>query len=858
MMKGLRTVFSARRGFGNGFGFGDSDSSRNDRDMRAQLATPKGIAGTLLAAIFLMLSACGGGGSGGSGGGFLPNNPNDDNTSYTLVLSLLDQNGDPTTLVTETFPATLQVLVREDNGNAAPVSGVVVAATADFAVISPDNGQALTNSEGIAELQVLAGATLGADTITVTVDSPAGQVTASIGLEISQVGLTLGHFSGTTFLAGQIGLSAAELAFRGTAQLRLAVVDDNGETVTAVQQIRLSSSCSLSGLARFRAVGDTSDGTTTLTIETVDGLATAEYLSGDCEDSDSLSAELVGTNSTASASVTIAGRDANFIGFVSSDPSEGQEGSDRTILALRGTGGPGRPEVATVTFEVLEESVVLGAGDPGPGEPGYLDLDARKPIAGVAVNFELSNTTGGIQLLNTTAVTDANGLARAEVRAGNVSSSTLVIASFDAGEPSGNSSPQSANSNQIVVSTGITDQNSISLEAEERYVPYAAEVDGVSVIITVTAADKFNNPVPDGTSAVFTTEYGDIDSSCLIGESNGARYQSRLGDAAPLRGTCRVLWVSQNPRFPTLNADSLETIEDDGDYICPGIIGVDGPCPNDMGAGRGLRSTVTVNIVGEEFFVDSNGNGIYDEGEAFENLPEAFIDHNEDGVYTPAVGPQCEPPASDEQCAAAGAEEEFVDLNGDGVYSLNVDPSTGEGVYNGSLCPVNGDGVFCSRSLINTRDSVVLTLASRARNLFAAVTNAQAPETRVGRFTEGETHRLYISDIYNNHPAAGTQGGSLVTLQAVGDCSFSAFSDTTATVVERNGEPGAFEMTVSVTGDPSDPPQGGQVRVSVQDPGVKPRDANFVTPSQPVAPQRPDPVEIARIPCTVFAPPPGP
>lgn len=825
----------------------------------------KRVASVLTATMFLTLTACGGGGGGGGGGGFLPGNPNGDLTSYTLVLSLLDQNGDPTTLVTETFPATLQVLVREDNANAATVSGVVVAATADFAVISPDNGQALTNTEGVAELQILAGASLGADTITVTVESPAGQVTATIGLEISQVGLTLGHFSGTTFLAGQIGLSATDLTFRGTAEVRLAVVDDNGETVTAVQQIRLSSSCSLSGLATFRPAGDTSDGTTTLTIDTVDGLATAEYLSGDCEDSDTLSAELVGTNSTASASVTIAGRDANFIGFVSSDPSEGQEGSDRTILALRGTGGPGRPEVATVTFEVLEESVVLGAGDPGPGEPGYLDLDARKPLAGIPVNFELSNTTGGIELLNTSAITDANGLASAEVRAGNVASSTLVIASFDASQPSGGSAPQSANSNQIVVSTGITDQNSISIQAEELYVPYAAEVDGISVVITVTAADKFNNPVPDGTSAVFTTEYGDIDASCLIGESNGARFEARLGDAAPGRGTCRVLWVSQNPRFPTLNAGALQTIEDDGDYLCPGFIGVDGPCPDDLGAGRGLRSTISVNISGEEFFVDANGNGVYDENEAFENLPEAFLDHNEDGVFTPAVGPQCPSPSNDEDCAAAGAEEEFVDLNGDGVYSLNVDPGTGEGVYNGSLCPTVGDGVYCSRTLVNTRADVVLTLTSRANNLFAVVTNVQAPETRVARFTEGETHKLYISDLYNNQPAAGASlpgspsaNGATVRLQAFGDCQFTSFTDQTATVQERNGETGAFEMTVGVEGDPSDPPVGGQVRVFVSDPGIKPRDSGFASPPQPTAPTRQTEVEVARIPCTVFAPPPGP
>ncbi|WP_008296303.1 hypothetical protein [Congregibacter litoralis] len=817
-----------------------------------------------MSAMLAVLSACGGGGGSGGGGGFLPGDGDSDLTSYTITLTTVDASGNPTTEVSETFPVTLRVEVKEDTFDAPAVSGLVVLATADFAVVSPANGQALTNSEGIAELEIQAGPTLGADTITVTAESPAETVTATIGIEITRTGLTLGHFSGTSFIANQIGLSNTDLAFRGTAEVRLAVVDEEGQAVTGIQQIRLSSACSLSGQARFRPLGDTSDGTTTLTVETTDGLAQAEYVSGSCEAGDELSAELIGGDSSASGTVTIASRDANYIGFFSSDPSEGQEGTDRTILALRGTGGPGRPEVATVTFEVLESAVVLATGDPQPGEPGYIDLDGRAPLSGINVNFELTNELGGVTLLNSSAVTDSQGLAVVEVLAGSVPSSTLVIASFEAQLESGASAPQSATSNQIVVSTGIADQNSLSLKAEEYYVPYAADVDGISVVITAQVADKFNNPVPDGTSAVFTTEYGDIDASCLTGESNGARYQSLIDTSPPPRGTCRVLWVSQNPRFPTLNASALQTIEDDGSYSCASFIGVDGPCPDDLGAGRGLRSTVSVTVLGEEFFVDANGNGQYDEFESFENLPEAFNDHNEDGVYTPELGPNCPPPSTSENCAAAGAEEEFVDLNGDGIYSLNVDPSTGEGVYNGSLCPESGDGVFCSRSLVNTRRDLVLTLTSRAFNLFVGIVDATPPASQDDSFSEGNQYRLYISDLYNNSPAAGVSSpntpaanGTIIELSALGDCQFTEFTDgyvsgsqASVTVTEKNGEVGAFEMSLAVTGEPTG--QGGQVVVTAQGPGIKARDAANATPPQPAATTRQEEVEIARFPCRVF------
>ncbi|MEE4279573.1 MAG: hypothetical protein V2I82_13985 [Halieaceae bacterium] len=765
----------------------------------------------------LLLTACGGGSDGG--GGFLPTGPDTgpDLLDYTIFLRVVDEQGNDITQVSESRPARLLITVTEDTADRAPVPGLVVSATSDFAVIAPENGQALTNSGGSTEMQIISGTLLGADTITVTAESPAGTVTETIGVEIvGAAGDTLGFFDGTAFVPGRIGLSTDIVPFRGSAVLRLAIVDPSGSPITAPQSILLRSACSASGLASLRVVGDPGAGSATLTVETVDGLATAEYLSGSCEGTDQISASIVDGDSEASASIGIAPSDADFIGYVTSDPLETEEGSGRTIIALPGTGGAARPETATIVFEVLEEAVELAAGDPLPGQAGYFDLPTRFPLAGVRVNFALTDMRSGIELINTSDVTDANGIVEAEVISGNVAASTRVTAQIDESSVTDGAAP-SATSNEIVVSTGFPDQNSISLSSSVFNVPRARSVDGVSATITVRMADKFNNPVANGTAAIFTTEYGTIDGSCLTGQSNGALFQAANGDTAPQRGTCSVIWQSQAPRFPVFNQDLIQTIADDGSYSCRSHTSSrGGPCPDDLGAIRGLRSTILVTAVGDESFIDSNGNGVYDEGETFENLPEAFLDMNEDGVYTPFYGPQCPPPSTDENCAAAGAEETFVDRNQDGEYSENLDPAIGAPVYNGSLCPADGDGVYCSREQVNVRRQFVLTLSAPANNLFALVGRATGnPRPASDSVREGEVSEIYVSDIFNNPPGAGTT----LTLNATGDCKIVQPEDTeTLEVVVPNisGGPGAFTTRIVVNGTGA--VGGGAVSLSATDP----------------------------------------
>ncbi|MBT5153676.1 MAG: hypothetical protein HOM44_06280, partial [Gammaproteobacteria bacterium] len=145
-----------------------------------------------------------------------------------------------------------------------------------------------------------------------------------------------------------------------------------------------------------------------------------------------------------------------------------------------------------------------------------------------------------------------------------------------------------------------------------------------------------------------------------------------------------------------------------------------------LGQPYGARSTILAWTQGEESFDDTNANGEYDFGEAFNDLPEAFLDKNEDGVLDDNNGdsasastlgpyrdaglgtnaptdsevrqknnPYCYGPETivgesgdgndsteaNRYCYQDGGEEEdFIDANGNNLMDA------GNGIYNGSRC----------------------------------------------------------------------------------------------------------------------------------------------------------------------------
>ena len=202
--------------------------------------------------------------------------------------------------------------------------------------------------------------------------------------------------------------------------------------------------------------------------------------------------ELSGVSAT--GSLTVADADANSIQFISATP---------TTIALQGTGGTGRQEFSTLVFEVIDE-----AGD---------------PISGELVTIELSTTLGGVNLTgdldddgdldNSGAderlTSNSSGQVSVIVNSGTVPTSVRVTASITL--PS--TEVITTVSDSLVISTGLPDQNSFTLSAGTLS-PGGFDISGVISEQQVRGADAFNNPIPDGTTINFTTEYGRVDASC--------------------------------------------------------------------------------------------------------------------------------------------------------------------------------------------------------------------------------------------------------------------------------------------------------------------------------------------------------
>ena len=290
-----------------------------------------------------------------------------------------------------------------------------------------------------------------------------------------------------------------------------------------------------------------------------------------CSGSDVVTATAtIGTSSiSATGTLQVQPSAIGGIEFVSATP---------TTIGLRGSG---QTETSTVVFRVRNAS-----GGPVPQQD---------------VNFSLNTTTGGISLSPVTGKTDDTGTVQTVVRSGSAHTSVRVTATTT--DPT-NSAVLSSQSEQLTITTGIADQDSFTLSPVCANVN-ALTVDGTVVALTARAADRYNNPVPDGTAVAFTTEGGSIQ-----------------GDCKTVGGACSVNWTSQNPRPVSFgSADN-------------------GP--------RAGRSTIVATAIGEESYTDADGDGLFDAAEAFLDLPEPFVDVNGDGVRQ--------------------STETFLDFDSDGTY----------------------------------------------------------------------------------------------------------------------------------------------------------------------------------------------
>ena len=367
-----------------------------------------------------------------------------------------------------------------------------------------------------------------------------------------QLTVQLGNGSGAAFQAGVIGISSANVSAGGSTSLTVSLVQSDGTLYTSSASITFNSACIAAGTA---AIQPQASATTTT------GIVTVTYAAKGCSGSDVISATTtIGALSySASGTVTVAQAAIGSISFISATP---------TNIALKGTGDASRPESSTVVFKVLDAS-----GGPRSGTP---------------VDFLLNTTVGGITLTPVTAsaTSDSQGLVQIVVNAGTVATSVKVTATIS---PPAVSSPISTQSSQLTITTGIPTANNFSL-AVGCYNVEGLTPDGTTTTVTASLADRFQNPVPDGTAVTFTTSHGAIGPQCTTTTSGG------------ISGVCGVTWRSQGSRNPLLGAP-------------PG------------------RVALLASAIGEESFTDNNANGAFDVGENFFDSSEPYRNDAQTGSY---------------------------------------------------------------------------------------------------------------------------------------------------------------------------------------------------------------------------------
>ncbi|MFA6313395.1 MAG: hypothetical protein WCV99_08405 [Sterolibacterium sp.] len=546
-------------------------------------------------------------------------------------------------------PARVTATVKNGSGAVVPNSVVTFTTSATLASMTPSSGTALTDALGQASIQIDPASPLaaGATTITATATVDGGAVvgSASFGVTASSVGVPgvsivlLDPSSGNAVSSISPGNPAKVKATirnaAGSGVPNAVVTFSTTATLATMTPTTGTALTDASGVATIQidAASLTAAGATTITATaTVDG---AEVIGSSGFSVSAANAGLanmtVGTNplssyATTSVSVTVTGVPAstpitvNFSSICASGgkatlpasvqstngvatatyTDKGCAGSDTITASVAGlavtktvTLQVNSPAAASLQFVSATPSTIVLKGTGGAGlvessvvKFRVVDSNNVPVISGVNVTFDLTTRAGGILLdgLSTTVtkLTDSNGEASVSVQAGTAPTAVWVNASLSA-------TSVFSQSNQLRISTGRPAQDRFSLSVTPHNIE-GYTTNGVTTSVAVIASDRLGNPVPDGTAINFIAEGGQIVPSC-----------------ATVSGTCSVTFTSANPR-PT------------GDSEPNGIVT------------KG-RATVLAYTLGEESFVDANGNNRYDAGETFTDLGDVFIDNKESGVW---------------------------------------------------------------------------------------------------------------------------------------------------------------------------------------------------------------------------------
>lgn len=516
-----------------------------------------------------------------------------------ITMSLVDKDGNATNTITSSKPGKIIATV---NGISTPLIVTFETTHGEIPITT-----AITDGNNQASVDILAGGSLGAGTVTASIESgETGQVILVVGASNVIMG------SGEPFEEGVAEISLAQISAGATTVVTVHIKDDEGNFFTEPVDVNFSSNCTISNQAELSSP-----------ITTSNGIANSIYLAKGCIDDDTINvtANAGGINLSATASVNVLPANVGSIEFISAAPEN---------ISIIGTGSLGGSESSVVKFRVLDTNA--------------------NPVNNQLVNFSLNTDVGGIKVIPESATTNNLGIVQTVINSGTVATSVRVQATIDGSDP-----VTSSQSSVLVVSTGIPDQDSFSLSATILN-PEGWDRDGTEVEVTARLADAYNNPVPDGTAVSFTTEGGSIEPSCLT--TKGACTVTWTSQFPRPEGHVLMHETGDDYNFFVNQPDVTHVPEQFNTLgqqyggratIIATAIGEES-FPDLNGNGRFDASEATA-------FAGTDVSGRpYD-------LKEAFADYNEDGFYNPG-----ESNAAEE---IGGELEEFLDFNSDGVFSVN-------------------------------------------------------------------------------------------------------------------------------------------------------------------------------------------
>lgn len=337
------------------------------------------------------------------------------------------------------------------------------------------------------------------------------------------------------------------------------------------------------------------------------------------------------------------------------------------------------PLVSSLSFVSASPEVIYlkGSGFTESSTVTFQVLDvAGNPLPNQPVTMTATTQAGGLALdpasIAGPKLSDSNGRVTAIVNSGTVPTPVRIQASTTVG-----SNTISTVSSSLSVAVGLPSQLNLSLSQGTLNIE-GFDIDGTPNTYNIIASDRLSNPVPAGTSINFVAEGGQVEGIKQITLQNGlARTTANFISASPRPANGRI--------------------------------------------------TIVAYALGEESFIDANGNNVYDCGESFQDLGDIYIDRAFNGVFDPAddqfvslattITSTCAAPVSNPSSALLGLSAAI--------------PSVLANNANGAKGP---DG-FWGRAYVRRAAETVLSTSS-ARPLWAPTLGGVTPGTTIDLATD--------------------------------------------------------------------------------------------------------------------------